>query len=159
VNIYIIVFVSPILRKDLRTFFVCFRFDNFSDTIEVDGFPYNVTLWDTAGQEEYKNLRILSYPNVIILQSLITFTNNDANKFFSKTDVFLLCYAVNIRSTFENIITKWIPELKHYCPHTSIVLVGKSQIKEIAYLLFLIQLFIRYKSRYPARRPIKLCMH
>jgi Ras-related C3 botulinum toxin substrate 1 len=128
VNIYIIVFVSPILRKDLRTFFVCFRFDNFSDTIEVDGFPYNVTLWDTAGQEEYKNLRILSYPNVIILQSLITFINNDANKFFSKTDVFLLCYAVNIRSTFENIITKWIPELKHYCPHTSIVLVGKPQI-------------------------------
>ncbi|XP_046461823.1 ras-like GTP-binding protein RhoL [Daphnia pulex] len=90
-------------KKEFPEIHVPTVFDNFSDTIEVDGFPYNVTLWDTAGQEEYKNLRILSYPN---------------------TDVFLLCYAVNIRSTFENIITKWIPELKHYCPHTSIVLVG-----------------------------------
>lgn len=43
-----------------------FRFDNFSETIEVDGHAYNVSLWDTAGQEDYERLRILSYPNVFL---------------------------------------------------------------------------------------------
>nr|CAH0108776.1 unnamed protein product [Daphnia galeata] len=78
-------------------------FDNFSDTIEVDGQSYNVSLWDTAGQEDYERLRILSYPN---------------------TDVFLLCYAVNNRTSFNNVTSKWIPELKHHCPNAPIVLVG-----------------------------------
>ncbi|XP_046461822.1 ras-like GTP-binding protein RhoL [Daphnia pulex] len=78
-------------------------FDNFSETIEVDGHAYNVSLWDTAGQEDYERLRILSYPN---------------------TDVFLLCYAVNNRTSFNNVTSKWIPELKHHCPNAPIVLVG-----------------------------------
>lgn len=40
------------------------RFDNYADNIEVDGTEYNMTLWDTAGQEDYERLRPLSYPNV-----------------------------------------------------------------------------------------------
>ncbi|CAB3367013.1 Hypothetical predicted protein [Cloeon dipterum] len=39
-------------------------FDNYADNIEVDGQEYNMTLWDTAGQEDYERLRPLSYPNV-----------------------------------------------------------------------------------------------
>jgi hypothetical protein len=56
------------------------RFDNFSDTIEVDGQSYNVSLWDTAGQEDYERLRILSYPNVLFYKlnySLSMMINND----------------------------------------------------------------------------------
>lgn len=30
----------------------------------LDGQEYNVTLWDTAGQEDYERLRPLSYPHV-----------------------------------------------------------------------------------------------
>lgn len=41
-----------------------FRFDNYIDNIYVDGQEFNVTLWDTAGQEDYERLRPLSYPNV-----------------------------------------------------------------------------------------------
>jgi len=78
-------------------------FDNYSDTVTVDGQDYNLTLWDTAGQEEYERLRILSYPN---------------------TDVFLVCYSVNNRTSFSNLITKWIPELRHHCPEAPIVLAG-----------------------------------
>ena len=40
------------------------RFDNYADTVKVDGNVYNVSLWDTAGQEAYERLRLLSYPNV-----------------------------------------------------------------------------------------------
>ena len=47
-------------------------FDNYPDTIEVDGSSYDTSLWDTAGQEEYDHIRILSYPNVNLLND---FTN------------------------------------------------------------------------------------
>ena len=32
-------------------------FDNHMSAVSVDGKPYSVDLWDTAGQEEYKRLR------------------------------------------------------------------------------------------------------
>ena len=43
-----------------------YRFDNYADNITVDGQDFNMTLWDTAGQEDYERLRPLSYPNVSI---------------------------------------------------------------------------------------------
>ncbi|XP_046668443.1 ras-like GTP-binding protein RhoL [Homalodisca vitripennis] len=78
-------------------------FDNYADNITVDGQEYNMTLWDTAGQEDYERLRPLSYPN---------------------TDCFLLCYSVGSRSSFENILSKWHPEIKHHCANVPIVLVA-----------------------------------
>lgn len=39
-------------------------FDNHACNITVDDNEYNLTLWDTAGQEDYERLRPLSYPNV-----------------------------------------------------------------------------------------------
>jgi len=60
-------------------------------------------MWDTAGQEEYKKLRTLSYP---------------------ETDVFLLCFSVVYPDTLENVELQWIPEVKQYCPEAKIVLVG-----------------------------------
>lgn len=41
-------------------------FDNHACNLTVDGMDYNLTLWDTAGQEDYERLRPLSYPNVCI---------------------------------------------------------------------------------------------
>jgi len=78
-------------------------FDNHAKTVTVDGVEFSLTLWDTAGQEEYEKLRPLSYP---------------------KTDCFILCYALNNRSSFANIETKWLPELRNHCPRAAIVLVG-----------------------------------
>lgn len=41
-------------------------FDNHACNLIVDNKEYNLTLWDTAGQEDYERLRPLSYPNVCI---------------------------------------------------------------------------------------------
>ncbi|KAL1140818.1 hypothetical protein AAG570_000746 [Ranatra chinensis] len=85
-------------------------FDNYSDNITVDGVTYSMTLWDTAGQEDYERLRPLSYPN---------------------TDCFLLCFSVGNKTSYDNIVSKWCPELKHHCPNVPIVLVAtKSDLRE-----------------------------
>eukprot|EP01089_Gocevia_fonbrunei_P002544 TRINITY_DN1249_c0_g1_i3.p1 TRINITY_DN1249_c0_g1~~TRINITY_DN1249_c0_g1_i3.p1 ORF type:complete len:204 (-),score=44.21 TRINITY_DN1249_c0_g1_i3:86-697(-) len=78
-------------------------FDNFTTGVEVDGKLINFALWDTAGQEEYSRLRALSYP---------------------ETDVFLLCFSVVSPASFDNIKTKWFPEINHNCPGAKCILVG-----------------------------------
>ncbi|XP_076337697.1 ras-related protein ced-10-like isoform X2 [Tachypleus tridentatus] len=78
-------------------------FDNYAGNIECDGVRASLTLWDTAGQEDYERLRPLSYPG---------------------TDVFLLCFSVDKQASYDNIITKWHPEIRHHCPQTPYVLVG-----------------------------------
>lgn len=80
-----------------------FRFDNYSAPMVVDGIPVSLGLWDTAGQEDYDRLRPLSYP---------------------QTDVFLICFSVTSPSSFENVTSKWYPEIKHHCPDAPMILVG-----------------------------------
>ena len=78
-------------------------FDNYSANVMVDGKPIQLGLWDTAGQEDYDRLRPLSYP---------------------QTDVFLVCFSIISRSSYENVKTKWIPEIKHHVPDVPFLLVG-----------------------------------
>lgn len=42
-----------------------------------------------------------------------------------QTDCFLLCFSVVSRSSYQNIFSKWTPEIRHLCPHVPIVLVGE----------------------------------
>ncbi|XP_049851633.1 ras-related C3 botulinum toxin substrate 1-like [Schistocerca gregaria] len=90
-------------------------FDNYNTAVMVDDMPYNLGLWDTAGQEEYDRLRALCYP---------------------QTDVFLLCFSIVDPSSFDNIEQRWWPEIKHHCPDTPYVLVGtKCDLRDDANIL------------------------
>jgi small GTP-binding protein len=53
----------------------------------------NLSLWDTAGQEDYARLRPLSYAN---------------------TNIFLICFSLDSRASLKNVKQKWIPELHKY---------------------------------------------
>lgn len=79
-------------------------FDNYSsNVVGSNGEVINLALWDTAGQEDYDRLRPLSYP---------------------QTDIFLVCYSINSKSSFTNIKSKWLPEISHHSPGVPSILVG-----------------------------------
>ncbi|KAG1774784.1 ras family-domain-containing protein [Suillus placidus] len=86
-------------------------FDNYSANVMVDGKPISLGLWDTAGHEDYDRLRPLSYP---------------------QTDVFLICFSLVSPPSYENVRTKWWPEISHHVPSTSVVLVGTDLRKDPA---------------------------
>lgn len=78
-------------------------FENYVTDCRVDGIKVTLTLWDTAGQEEYERLRPFSY---------------------SKADVILIGFAVNDRESLVNARTKWAEEALRYCPNAPIILIG-----------------------------------
>lgn len=46
--------------------------------------------------------------------------------FLFQTHCFLVCYSVGSRPSYENVVHKWYPELKHFSESVPIVLVGKT---------------------------------
>nr|BAN42429.1 RAC GTPase, putative [Entamoeba invadens] len=80
-------------------------FDNFCQIESVGNDVFNVSLWDTAGQDEYSTYRAGCYSNCSF-------------------DVFLLCFSVVQRSSFKNIKNKWILELKKNAPSVPVIVVG-----------------------------------
>nr|XP_019921996.2 rho-related protein racA isoform X2 [Crassostrea gigas] len=78
-------------------------FDNYIDTVMVDGDRKCLELWDTAKREEGDRERPLSYLGA---------------------DIFLLCYSIENKCSFENIEDKWIPGIEHFCPDVPVLLVA-----------------------------------
>ncbi|TRY63752.1 hypothetical protein TCAL_03637 [Tigriopus californicus] len=77
-------------------------FDNYVVNLRIADETYTLGLFDTAGQEDYDNLRHLSYPN---------------------TDVFVICFSVVNPNSMENVKQKWATEIKKYY-QAPILLVG-----------------------------------
>ena len=69
-------------------------FDNYKSSITVDGIECELSLWDTAGQRDYDRLRPLNYRGA---------------------DLFIIGFSVCSLTSYQNIIHKWIPEVKHHC--------------------------------------------
>ena len=78
--------------------------------IFVDNVHIELSLWDTAGQEEFDRLRSLSYDN---------------------TDVVVLCFSVDSKDSLENVESKWVGEIQENCPGVKLVLVAlKCDLRE-----------------------------
>jgi len=78
-------------------------FDNYAANLMVDDKPVTLGLWDTAGQGDYDRMRPLCYPD---------------------TDVFLICFGLNSRASFENVKSKWHKEILSHEAKAKIILIG-----------------------------------
>lgn len=87
-------------------------FENYVHDIYVDGTHIELSLWDTAGQEEFDRLRSLSY---------------------SDTHTIMLCFSVDSRDSLENVESKWVGEIADNCQGVKLVLVAlKCDLRETA---------------------------
>jgi len=78
-------------------------FENYVHDIHVDDQVVELSLWDTAGQEDFDRLRSLSY---------------------AETHVVMVCFSVDNPVSLENVESKWIEEILEYCPGVKLVLVA-----------------------------------
>ncbi|KAI6781872.1 GTP-binding protein-like protein [Emericellopsis cladophorae] len=85
-------------------------FENYVHDIFVDNVHIELSLWDTAGQEEFDRLRSLSYDD---------------------TDLIMLCFSVDSKDSLENVESKWVGEIADNCPGVKLVLVAlKCDLRE-----------------------------
>ena len=68
-----------------------------------DGMHHRLSMWDTAGGEDYDRLRPLSYP---------------------QTDAFIITFSCVSPASFENVRAKWFPEISHHCPNVPFFIVA-----------------------------------
>ncbi|VEU19689.1 DEKNAAC100862 [Brettanomyces naardenensis] len=78
-------------------------FENYIHDIFIDGQQVQLSLWDTAGQEEFDKLRSLSY--------------ND-------TDCVILCFSVDSPDSLQNVKNKWVGEVLEHCEGVKMILVA-----------------------------------
>ncbi|KAJ3827828.1 P-loop containing nucleoside triphosphate hydrolase protein [Lentinula raphanica] len=70
-------------------------FENYVHDLYVDDQLVELSLWDTAGQEEFDRLRSLSY---------------------AETHVVMICFSVDNPVSLENVESKWLDEILEFCP-------------------------------------------
>lgn len=78
-------------------------FENYIHDIFIDGQQIQLSLWDTAGQEEFDRLRSLSY---------------------SDTHCIMLCFTIDSIDSLENVENKWVGEILEHCEGVKLVLVA-----------------------------------
>ena len=69
--------------------------DTYGGPVEYNGKEMTLNIWDTAGQDEYANVRPLSY--------------NGAN-------VFVICFSLADKASLKNATTNWVAELRRLGP-------------------------------------------
>lgn len=75
--------------------------------MNISVWQIELTLMDTAGQEDYDRLRPFAYPD---------------------TDVVIICFSVDNPDSLENVLLTWVPEVRYFCGDTvPLVLVGNKK--------------------------------
>jgi small GTP-binding protein len=65
-----------------------------------------ITISDTAGEDDFSSMRPLSYLGA---------------------DAFILCYSIDQPDSLKHLRDKWMPEIRHFCPATPILVVGNKK--------------------------------
>lgn len=79
-------------------------FENYNAKVDTSVGKVTLDLWDTAGQEEYDEIRKLAY---------------------KKVDGFLICFSVISPTSFSNIKSKWFSDIqKSESASAKVILVG-----------------------------------
>ena len=86
---------------------VPFTLDNSRANFVVGSKPVFMTIWDT--------------PEIVDGEG---FHQYESLVFYPHTDVFVVCFSVVNRLSFEHVKTRWSPEANHRCPKTPVILVG-----------------------------------
>lgn len=110
--------------------------------IFVDNIHMELSLWDTAGQEEFDRLRSLSYDDtqaIMLCFSVCPLTVlppgcNNVLPYFSASRATLireLPQKVDNRDSLENVGSKWVAEITEHCQGVKVVLVAlKCDLRE-----------------------------
>ncbi|XP_077675379.1 rho-related GTP-binding protein RhoD [Eretmochelys imbricata] len=102
-------------KGDFPRVYVPTVFEKYSASFQIGGKPVQINLWDTVGQEDYDRLCPLSYTGAHVI---------------------LMCFDITSPNSFNNILTKWYPEVNHFCKGIPIVLVGcKTDLRKDKVLL------------------------
>jgi len=79
-------------------------FENYTKNVNhPDHGDVSLALWDTAGQEEFDQIRPLSY---------------------SGSDIVFICFSLVDEDSLDNTRDKWLPEVQEHLSEVSIFLVG-----------------------------------
>lgn len=70
---------------------------------EATGKGVILSIWDTAGQEDYDRVRVLSYEG---------------------TDLLLVCFSLNSKTSLESVSGRWKEEVDHFCKGVPKILIG-----------------------------------
>ncbi|XP_077380772.1 rho-related GTP-binding protein RhoH [Festucalex cinctus] len=78
-------------------------FNNTGAEVYMDGVLISLGLWDTAGQDNLRQIRPRSY---------------------QQADVVLVCYSVANRNSLANVRSKWMAEVRENLPTVPVLVVG-----------------------------------
>ena len=77
---------------------------NSKSTKDKEKKTVSITIWDTAGQDDSSSLSVPNY--------------------YMDASVFLLCFNVISRNSFQSIKSRWIPEIRRFSPNVPVILIG-----------------------------------
>jgi len=84
-------------------------FDNWTIPWKCQNEDYTIQLWDSSGQEDYNQVRLLSYP---------------------KANVILFLYSIDDDATLQSLKERWLPEIEKHLPNVGKVFLNISQQHE-----------------------------
>ncbi|XP_029601206.1 rho-related GTP-binding protein RhoH [Salmo trutta] len=95
-----------LVRFTSETFPDCYKptvYENTGVEVYMDGAPINLGLWDTAGNDTFRQIRPMSY---------------------QQADVVLICYSVANAASLANVKHKWLVEVRENLPRVPVLVVA-----------------------------------